>query len=54
MAEDSLTAHKALVAANPANADKFIDVNRFLADDIERIKARQAANQPPPGPNLGT
>ena len=33
-----LKAHEALIAANAANAAKFKDVTRFLAEDLKRMK----------------
>ncbi len=38
MTETSLNAHRALIALNPANADKFKDVTRFLEDELNRQK----------------
>jgi anti-anti-sigma regulatory factor len=35
-----LEAHETLVAANPANAEKFKDVTRFLAEDLKRMKQK--------------
>ncbi len=36
MTETSLNAHRALIALNPANEDKFKDVTRFLEDELNR------------------
>ena len=36
MTKVSLNAHRALIALNPANEDKFKDVTRFLEDELNR------------------
>ncbi len=38
----ALEAHQTLMAINPANAPKFTDVVRFLAEDLKKL-------EPPPG-----
>ncbi|MBT5928487.1 MAG: STAS domain-containing protein [Verrucomicrobia bacterium] len=38
MTETSLNAHRALIALNPANEDKFKDVTRFLEEELNRQK----------------
>lgn len=41
----SLEAHRTLMEINPANLDRFKDVTRFLAEDLEKIRAK---SPPPP------
>lgn len=36
----SLEAHQTLMEINPANVSRFKDVTRFLAEDLERIRAK--------------
>lgn len=36
-----LQAHETLVTANPANAEKFKDVTRFLAEDLKRMQEKR-------------
>jgi anti-anti-sigma factor len=44
MTETSLNAHRALIALNPANEDKFKDVTRFLEDELNRQKGSSNEN----------
>mgnify|MGYP001443302250 FL=1 len=44
MTETSLNAHRALIALNPANEDKFKDVTRFLEDEINRHENSSPSN----------
>lgn len=41
MTETSLNAHRALIALNPANEDKFKDVTRFLEEELQRQQENQ-------------
>lgn len=40
----SLEAHQTLMEINPENVAKFKDVTRFLAEDLEKLKARPRSN----------
>ena len=44
MTETSLNAHRALIALNPANEDKFKDVTRFLEDELNRHENSSPSN----------
>jgi hypothetical protein len=44
MTKISLNAHRALIALNPANEDKFKDVTRFLEDELNRQENSSPAN----------
>jgi anti-sigma B factor antagonist len=41
IAQTSLDAHQFLMEINPDNVPKFKDVARFLAEDLERLRARK-------------
>ena len=47
MTETSLNAHRALIALNPANEDKFKDVTRFLEDELNRHENSSPSNTEP-------
>jgi len=46
----SLEAHQILMDLNPENAVRFKDVAKFLAEDLQKLQAKQQTSRPPESP----